>query len=186
MIFVGRIIAAFFIILMLIFSFVVAILPFTTIAIVQNLLEQWKLLLEQWQMANPTNFMIGQATLGIVVIFVLGVTLWTTGFYGRSRGAVIHTVGGGSAVLDTNSIARRLEWHLEQVADVNNVVPLVKARSAVVDIRLEVEVAPDVDIPMKTDEMVILTRHVIEDDIGLKLGKLDVHLRYAPNEPAYV
>ena len=99
---------------------------------------------------------------------------------------MIRTIDGGSAELDTSSISRRLEWHLEQVAEVSNVVPIVRARGGAVDIRLEVEVAPEVDIPMKTDEVVGLTRDIIEDDIGLRLGKLDVHLRCAPFEPTLV
>jgi hypothetical protein len=107
---------------------------------------------------------------------------WLTAVWGQRRGVKIRTIDGGSAELDVNSISRRLEWHLEQVAEVSNVVPIVKARGGAVDIRLEVEVAPEVDIPMKTDEVLILTRDVIEDNIGLKLGKLDVHLRYAPIE----
>ena len=35
---------------------------------------------------------------------------------------------------------------------------------------------------MKTDEVVDVTRDVIEQDMGLKLGKLDVRMRYAPYE----
>jgi hypothetical protein len=42
---------------------------------------------------------------------------------------------------------------------------------------------PAVDIPKKTDEVVALARDVVEEDIGLTLGKLDVHMRCAPFEP---
>jgi hypothetical protein len=63
------------------------------------------------------------------------------------------------------------------------VVPSVKPRGVAVDIKLEIEAAPDVDIPMKTDEVVEVTRDVIEQDMGLKLGKLDVHMRCAPFDP---
>ena len=71
------------------------------------------------------------------------------------------------------------------MAEVINVMPLVKSRGGTVDIRLEIETAPDVDIPMKTDEVVDVTRAVIEQDMGLRLGKLDVLIRCAPFEPEW-
>ena len=82
-------------------------------------------------------------------------------------------------------MARRLQWHLDQVADVITVVPSVRSRGGSVDIRLEIETAPDIDIPMKTDEVVDVTRDIIEQDMGLRLGKLDVHMRCAPFEPEW-
>jgi hypothetical protein len=66
------------------------------------------------------------------------------------------------------------------------VVPLVTSRGGSVDIKLEIETAPDIDVPMKTDEVVAATREIIEHDMGLKLGKLDVHMRYAPFDPEWV
>ncbi len=66
------------------------------------------------------------------------------------------------------------------------VAPTVKAKGGAVDIKLEIETAPDVDVPMKTDEVVEVTREIIEEDMGLKLGKLDVRMRYAPVDPDWV
>jgi hypothetical protein len=104
----------------------------------------------------------------------------------RRRGVRIHTREGGSAELDTTSVARRLAWHLDQLAEVITVIPDVKARGSSVDVRLEVETAPDVDVPMKTDEVVEVTRDIIEQDMGLRLGKLDVRIRHAPFEEEWM
>ena len=92
---------------------------------------------------------------------------------------------GGNVELDTDSVGRRLQWHLDQVAEVITVAPFVSARGGDVDIRLEIETGPEVDIPMKTDELVEVTRMVVEQDMGLRLGKLDVRLRCAPFDPEY-
>ena len=92
------------------------------------------------------------------------------------------TVKGSSVELDTESIARRLTWHLDQLADVITVFPDVKSRGNAVDIQLEVETAPDIDVPMKTDEVVESTRDIVEEDMGLRLGKLDVRMRHLPFE----
>ncbi len=178
----NRIVAAFFWLLLLVTAAVSAVAPIWVLARLQNLFASIQSTVEQWQITNPTNFMIGQATIGIASLLLFGLLFWLTAMWGQSRGVKIRTTDGGTAELDVNSISRRLEWHLEQVAEINNVVPIVKARGGAVDIRLEVEVAPDVDIPMKTDEVLILTRDVVEETIGLKLGKLDVHLRCAPIE----
>ena len=178
----NRIVAASFWLLLLIGFTVSAVAPFWISTRLQSLLESFQSAVAQWQVTNPTNFIIGQATIGIASLLVFGLLFWLTAIWGQSRGVKIRTIDGSSAELDVNSISRRLEWHLEQVAEISNVVPIVKARGGAVDIRLEVEVAPEVDIPMKTDEVLILTRDVIEETIGLKLGRLDVHLRCAPIE----
>jgi len=176
----NRIIAAFFWLLLLIGATVSAVAPFWVLAQLQSFFSSSQLTITQWQTTNPTNFIIGQATIGIASLLLFGLLFWLTAIWGQRRGVKIRTTDGSSAELDVDSISRRLEWHLEQVAEIDNVVPIVKARGGAVDIRLEIEVAPEVDIPMKTDEVLILTRDVIEEAIGLKLGRLDVHLRCAP------
>jgi hypothetical protein len=181
----NRVVAATFWLLLLVCTAVFAVAPFQTLAALQRQLTEVETQLVQLQAGNATNFIIGQATTGIVAVVVFGLLFWLTAIWGYRRGVRIRTVEGGSAELDTDSIGRRLEWELEQVAEVSNVVPIVKARGDAVDIRLELEVAPEVDIPMKTNEVLIITRNVIEEDIGLHLGKLDVHLRCAPPEPEF-
>ena len=142
-------------------------------------LDQW---LSGWQAANPTYFIVGQATVGISALLLFGALIFAEVMSARRRGVRIRTTEGGAAEVDTGSIGRRLQWHLDQMAEVINVMPLVKSRGGTVDIRLEIETAPDVDIPMKTDEVVDVTRAVIEQDMGLRLGKLDVLIRCAPFE----
>ena len=133
-----------------------------------------------WQTSSPTNFLIGQIAVGLAALLLFGTLLWVELWPKRQRGVQVHTSEGGSVELDTQSIARRLVWHLDQLAEVITVVPDVKARGSAVDIRLEIETAPDIDVPMKTDEVVEVTRDIIEQELGLKLGKLDVRMRHAP------
>lgn len=186
MIVFNRFVAALLWLFLLIALSTLAVAPFWFIEQIQGRLMFLAATLQQWQLEAATNFIIGQATVGIIVILLFGALFWLELWGGQQRGVLIRTVEGGSAELDTSSISRRLEWQLARVAEVSNVVPLVRARGGAVDIRLEVEVAPEVDIPLKTDEVVVLTRDIIEDDIGLRLGKLDVHLRCAPIEPTLI
>jgi hypothetical protein len=176
----NRIVAALLWLTLLIAGLYVAIVPFRAIGQLQIFLADWQETLLAHQAANQTNFIVAQVALGLMLALFFGglfaAEIWT----GRRRGVRIRTAEGGMAELDTGSIARHLEWRLDQLAEVITVVPNVKSKGGSVDIRLEIETAPDVDVPMKTDEVVDVTRAIIEQDMGLRLGKLDVRVRYAP------
>ena len=162
-----------------------AAVPVLALAQTQELLKSFSAMLAEWQLADPTNFMIGQIASGVVILSFFSTLIWLEVLAGRRRGVRIRTAEGGSVELETGSIGRRLEWHLDQLAEINTVIPAVKSRGGSVDIRLEIEAAPDIDIPMKTDEVVEATREIIEQELGLRLGKLDVHMRCAPFEPEW-
>ncbi len=162
-----------------------AAVPIEALAESQALLKSFAATLGKWRSADPTNFIIGQIAFGVVILSIFSTLIWLEVLASRRRGVRIRTAEGGSAELETESIGRRLEWHLDQLAEINTVIPAVKSRGGSVDIRLEIEAAPDIDIPMKTDEVVEVTRDIIELDMGLRLGKLDVHMRCAPFEPEW-
>jgi len=164
---------------------IAAVAPFATIAYLQDALSQGASWVRTQQAVDAGNFLIGQIAVGVVALilfgFLIGVEIWS----GQRRGVRIRTAQGGQAELDTSSIGRRLSWQLDQLAEVISVVPIVRSKGGSVDIKLEIEAAPDVDVPMKTDEVVEVTRDLIEQDMGLKLGRLDVHMRYAPMDPEW-
>jgi hypothetical protein len=182
----NRIVALLLWLILLAISCYFAVVPQTVLAQIQSAATRLETLLQSYQTDNSTNYLIGQVALGVVsVLFfggLIGLEIWS----GRQRGVRIRTVQGGSAELDIASISRRLEWHLDQLAEIISVAPVVKSKGGSVDIKLEIETAPDVDVPMKTDEVVEVTRDIIEQEMGLKLGKLDVHMRYAPFDPEWV
>ena len=164
---------------------VTAVAPLTTIVFVQNALAQVETWLRVEQETNASNFLIGQIAVGVIALIIFGVLIGLEIWSGQRRGVRIRTAQGGQAELDTISISRRLSWQLDQLAEVISVVPIVKSKGGSVDIKLEIEAAPDIDVPMKTDEVVEVTRDLIEHDMGLKLGRLDVHMRYAPMDPEW-
>jgi hypothetical protein len=49
-----------------------------------------------------------------------------------------------------------------------------------VDVNLVLETSPDIDVPMKTEEVIEVTREVIVERLGLKLGKVQVKIKHAP------
>ncbi|MBE2239773.1 MAG: hypothetical protein IAE81_18445 [Caldilineaceae bacterium] len=181
----NRIIAILLWLTLLVALLVAAIIPLQSIEWLQSNLTTLAAWLAAVQMENPVYFVIGQAAVGIGALLILGALLFFEVMTVRRRGVKIRTAEGGAAELDTVSVERRLQWHLDQLAEIITVVPAVRSRGGSVDVRLEIETAPDIDIPMKTDEVVDATRDIIEQDMGLRLGKLDVHMRCAPFEPEW-
>ncbi len=172
--------------LLLLVAVYTAIEPFTALAQAMAWLQSTQEQLRSWQDTNPSNFLIAQIAVGVVAVLVFGSLLWFELWPRRRRGVRLQTAEGGVVELDTESIARRLTWHLDQLADVITVVPTVKARGSLVDVQLEIETAPDIDVPMKTEEVVEVTREILEQDMGLRLGKLDVRIRHAPFEEEWL
>ena len=164
---------------------VAAVAPIATVVFLQNVLTEAAAWVSAQQEVDASNFLIGQIAVGVIALIIFGALIGLEIWGFQRRGVRIRTAQGGQAELDTISISRRLSWQLDQLAEVISVVPIVKSKGGSVDIKLEIEAAPDIDVPMKTDEVVEVTRDLIEQDMGLKLGRLDVHMRYAPMDPEW-
>ncbi len=181
----NRIVAVILWLSLLALSIYLALFSLEAVAQIQTGLNTVVGWLATQQSNAPTNFMIARIAFGIVMVILLVMLLWLEVRPQRPKGVRIRT-SDGSAELDPSSISRRLEWHLDQLADVITVIPIVKSRGESVDINLEIETAPDIDVAMKTDEVVEVTRDLVEQDMGLKLGKLDVRMRHAPFETEWI
>lgn len=116
------------------------------------------------------------ALLGIMALCV--VLLWLELRRPASRTVRVEKISGGEARVAVESVAQRLQYNLDQLPQVLSVRPRVSARGKRVDITLEIETTQDVNIPAKTEEMSQITRSVIEEQMGLKLGKMVVSVRH--------
>lgn len=119
---------------------------------------------------------------GTIIVVTLLALVWLMQELRRKRTPVVkmRLASGGEAAVTADSISRRLAWHIDQLADVNTVTPVVRTRGNSVDIDLNLQTAPDVDVPMKTEEVVAVARDVIERQMGLQLNKVKVHIEHAP------
>ncbi len=88
---------------------------------------------------------------------------------------------GGVVELTTESVCRSLEYHLAQVPGVMQVRPVVASKGTSVQILLELETDPLLDVPAKSEEVIQLTHELIEGKLGLKMapGGLRVNVRQA-------
>lgn len=97
----------------------------------------------------------------------------------------IKQVTGGEAEMPTDSIEGRLAYNIDQLADVIRVKPTVTSRGKGVEVLLEVETRPDIDVPAKTEEIMDVARQVVEDRMGLELTQIRVNIRHTqfPRRP---
>lgn len=119
---------------------------------------------------------------GTIIVATLLALAWLLQELRRKRTSVVkmRLPSGGEAAVTADSISRRLAWHIDQLADVNSVTPVVRTRGGSVDVDLNLQTAPDVDVPMKTEEVVAVARDVIETQMGLQLNKVKVNIDHAP------
>ncbi len=91
---------------------------------------------------------------------------------------------GGEAEVTADSVSRRLAWYIDQLADVNAVTPTVRTRGNALDVDLSLRTSPEVDIPLKTEEVIAVARDVVETQMGLQLNKIKVNIEHSPYNPA--
>jgi hypothetical protein len=158
---------------------VLAVAPFEALAWIQTQighLSQW---LHHYQISNTLFFNLGRVALAAIAILILIPLMIAELPRKKSEPAVTMRTEHGEIRVTAESIAKRLAWHLDQLADVITVVPVVQPKGDTVHVKLNVETSPAIDLPMKPEEIMLVTKEIIEQDMGLKLGKLNVNLRHA-------
>ena len=117
---------------------------------------------------------------GVISFIICGLVLYLEVRRPPRRRVKLQKTSGGEVELAVESIAQRLEYRVDQLADVVKVVPKIKPRRSSVDVELNLETTPDIDVPAKTEEVCQVARDVIEERMGLKLKKIKVNIKHAP------
>ncbi|NIN65051.1 MAG: alkaline shock response membrane anchor protein AmaP [Anaerolineae bacterium] len=117
---------------------------------------------------------------GIIFFIVCGLVLYLEFRRPARRRVKLERITGGDVELAVESIEQRLEYRVDQLPDVVSVSPKVKPRRKSIDVELNVETIPDVDVPLKTEEVCEVVREVVEGRIGLSLRKIKVNIEHAP------
>jgi hypothetical protein len=120
---------------------------------------------------------VGGATLGLFWLFLL----WLE--FRRPRVRIIRAqkLEGGESFIAVDSIAQRLAYTIDQLPDVVRAVPRVAryGRNGL-DLVILLETSPEIDVPTKTEEVLQVTKEVITERMGLKLGNVQVKIKHAP------
>jgi hypothetical protein len=157
-----------------------ALAPVQTLRTGENALGNAADWLRNFELNQAVLFAAARIVLAVLAVVVILPLLWQEIKRRRPRAVRVVTESGSSASVTTDSVSRRLAWHIDQLADVVSVEPHVSGGGKAVNVRLEVKTRPEIDVPMKTDEIVSVAKEVITERMGLQLGKIQVHIDHAP------
>jgi hypothetical protein len=176
----NRIVVILLLLVLLAVAVLLAILPLETLRAAQAGLGSAAAWVEQFRTNTNWLFVVTRIALVILGLALFVLLFWAEVKPRRAQAVRVQTEGGNSAVITTDSVSRRLQWHIDQLADVIAVTPEVAARGRSVNVRLNLETRPEIDVPMKTEEVIAVAREVITERMGLQLGKIDVRIKHAP------
>jgi hypothetical protein len=176
----NKILVVILLLLLLALCLLLALFPQQTLQAVQQGIGNAAAWLSNLQTQRPWLFSLGQIALAVLSVVIIVPMLWQEVRIRRPRAVRVMTESGSQAAVTTDSVARRLTWHLDQLADVISVTPIVTGSGKVVNVKLNVQTRPEIDVPMKTDEIVSVAKEVITERMGLQLGKIQVHIEHAP------
>jgi hypothetical protein len=154
-----------------------------------EVLQEWLWNLDyNLALVNPLTLLVVGVALALLVDVVCAVLIWFEIRRRRPRAIRVRSISGGQAELTVESIARRLEHNIAQIDGVVFIKPNVWGKSGGVEVELDLETSPEVDVPTKTEEVCQVTREAVEDKMGLSLRKVRVNIKYAPysTEPPLV
>jgi len=175
----NRLVIVVLLIAIILLVIVVAVVPRESLTLVNGFLG--------WTQQGVEDYMTGSqwATFAAARVLVAGgiilvclFFLWLELRRPRKKTVRVQKLAGGEAHITVDSIAQRLAYSIDQLPDVIKVTPKITARSRGVDILLILETTPDIDVPMKTEEVLEVTREVVGERMGLKLGKVQVQIKH--------
>ena len=157
-----------------------SVFPLLTLDWLAGTAQTWRDYLSYWELNAWYVYVAVRIVLVVLAVVLCGLLLYLE-LRRRRTGAVRVVTGEGSkATVVTDSIAQRLVYHVDRLADVMSVRPSVVGRGRTVHVNLDLETAPEIDVPMKTDEVVAVAREVVEEQMGLQMGKIGVRISHAP------
>ena len=117
----------------------------------------------------------GVAVLVLIVLLVLEVR--------RPRRKVVRikTQGGSYARLEVGSVAQSLEYRVDELAGVRKVKTHIVSRGKDVDVTLDLDTSPSVNIPVLTDQIIALCHDIVEGQLGIHIhGRPVINIKHEP------
>ena len=157
-----------------------AVMPTQAVQYTQTGLTSVSTFLDHAAKTSRWLFAGGRILVGLAAVSLICWLLWKELKPRRPKAVKIHTEGNSNATVTTESVSKRLAWHIDQLADVISVTPEVTATGRSVSVLVNLETRPEIDVPMKTDEVVGVVKEVVTERMGLQLGKVQVRIKHAP------
>lgn len=129
---------------------------------------------------------IARISLAIGWAMLFGFLLWAQLRRSSSRTIEVARYTGGNAIrISTGAVAEKVQDAVNAVGGVIDAKVKATGRERAVEIKLDVTATKDTDLVSKAEEIAIVTRQVVQDQLGLKLsGKPQVSIRAKEGKPA--
>lgn len=99
----------------------------------------------------------------------------------RQKTVRIRTKGGGKARLGVDSVMQSLEFRIDELAGVRKVHPRIISRGRDVEVTIDLDTSPSVNVPVLTDQIIDLCHDIVEGQLGVKIrGKVVVNVKHEP------
>ena len=176
----NRIVMVILLIVVFLAILALTVFPLTSLAWLGRTIEAWRDYLAYLESSAPYLYVGIRVGVVVVAAIVLGVLLYLEVQRRRPAAVRVVTGEGSTASIATDAVSQRLVFHVDRLADVISVEPQVTGRGRTVHVKLNLETTPEIDVPMKTDEVVAVVREVVEGHMGLELGKVQVNIKHVP------
>lgn len=133
------------------------------------------------ELLNVGQFFIVFVAVCALILLVLLVFLWLELRRPQMKMVRINAAKSGEAQLGIQSVASSLENRVDELQGVRKAEAQVISHGKDVDVLLNLDTSPSVNVPMLSDQIVELTRNIVETQLGLKIrGKVRINIRHEP------
>ncbi len=177
----NRVLMTIVILLAMVIVVILAVAPLRSFDALATFFRNVSTTVTAYQAAHWPIFATAQVILG-GGLFILGIAfLWGEFRQPRRRMIRAQKLAGGESHIAVDSITQRLAYNLDQLPDVVNATPRVTGFShGAVNLEILLETAPEIEVPMKSEEVLQVTKEIVQDRMGLKLGKAQIKIKHAP------
>jgi hypothetical protein len=173
----NRLVVILLLLAIIIFTTVILVVPKPVLVAIGDATDN---LYEQLDRFNDLFLLAAGVILAVIIWAICILILFLEIRRPRAKAIRVQKISGGDAVVAVTSIAKRVSYHVDQLADVISVKPKISARGGGVELDMEVEISPEIDIPMKDEEIRQVVTQVIEEQMGLKLRKIRPSFKDGP------
>lgn len=164
------------VVLLIVLLIVMSVVPFTVLERLQYTAQQVQ---DTLQLDWPRSYVI-LLLAAVLLIALLVLLLWLEIRPQAKRSVTVRGSHGTEAVVSTESVAQSLQYHIREVPDVFKVKPTVRGKRSGLDIVLDLETRPEIDIPSKMEEVSQAARDLVESKMGLRIANIKVQVKHGP------
>jgi len=155
---------------------VMSVVPFTVLERLQYTVQQMR---DTLQLDWPRSYIV-LLLAAVLLIALLILLLWLEIRPQAKRSVTVRGSHGTEAVVSTSSVAQSLQYHIREIPDVFKVKPTVRGKRGGLDIVLDLETRPEIDIPSKMEEVSQAARDLVESKMGLRIANVKVQVKHGP------